>query len=540
MNPWRRLSNGLARVALGVLIVLPWLGLIGTAAGGPIFPVALVGLDPFVWACAGNSVAVAGGVAIGSMVIGVALARITTRWRFWGRVPLAAVACSAMVVPPACGAIGLGRWLERSGMTGLGPGSPTGWGGWLALVWLGLASGVPWVALRTGRVLARIEPAWEDIARSEGATRWRVWWTLLWPIARPASARAAATVFTLALVEPGVPWVLGLRRTLAFQITEAATSPQGATRAATLVFLAIVPAMLGRGLFRAWGRSSPMNLPERRVVRPRRAASARASVFAWLLGVWCLIAWLPTFGLVLAAAESPSNAWIGLVRDAEAVDCLGNSIVVGLAVGLATLGIALSLTARPKTVVDTLDGLRGLPPLAIGVGMLLVPVALLAIAARVESSDTGGPLTAIAALFDPITSPWVVLALALIAVRLPLVVRVASSTSRVPNAAWREVAWTLGATRRRAWWTIAAPRLWPARWRLLLLTTVLAATDSGAALVLAPTSANRTLGPGVVLRAAETGGLSGAAALAACLVAVNVAAFALSARTVARALDRTA
>ena len=42
-----------------------------------------------------------------------------------------------------------------------------------------------------------------------------------WPIVRPAAARAAGIIFLLAIVEPGAPLVLGLRRTLAFQIVDA-------------------------------------------------------------------------------------------------------------------------------------------------------------------------------------------------------------------------------------------------------------------------------------------------------------------------------
>ena len=126
-----------------------------------------------------NSVAVALCVTLGSLVLGIGLARIVVRWRFWGRPVLAALTLAPLVVPPLFGAIGLRRLagaLPASGWLAIG--SPAGWIGW---VWVALASGVPLVALATAAALKRSDPAWEDAARLAGSTDRRTWWQLIWP-----------------------------------------------------------------------------------------------------------------------------------------------------------------------------------------------------------------------------------------------------------------------------------------------------------------------------------------------------------------------
>ncbi len=49
------------------------------------FPAALVVLDPLVWRCVRNSVAVASAVTVGSLVVGTGLGMLLGRRRFWGR-----------------------------------------------------------------------------------------------------------------------------------------------------------------------------------------------------------------------------------------------------------------------------------------------------------------------------------------------------------------------------------------------------------------------------------------------------------------------
>ncbi len=213
------LLRGLGRwagVGLGG-ILLAWLVALGPAAvldrgpGGAVrpslLPAALVVLDPFVWACAGNSVVVAAIVAAGSLILGLALARVVVGWRFWGRMPLASLAIAPLVVPPLFGALGL-RAMLGAAIGGTG-GGLSRWVPWMAWVWVGLAGGVPLVAMASATILARVEPGWGDAARLAGVGPLRVWRKFAWRVVRPDVARAAGTVFALTLVEPARRWCWG-------------------------------------------------------------------------------------------------------------------------------------------------------------------------------------------------------------------------------------------------------------------------------------------------------------------------------------------
>src|SRR5262245_22308796 len=70
-------------VALGPAAVLDR-GTSGTARA-TLIHLALAAWDPFVWDCVRQSVMAALIVATGSWLIGVGLARVVGRWRFWGR-----------------------------------------------------------------------------------------------------------------------------------------------------------------------------------------------------------------------------------------------------------------------------------------------------------------------------------------------------------------------------------------------------------------------------------------------------------------------
>ena len=266
---------------------------------------ALAVWDPFVWDCLWNSVAVAGVVAIGSLALGVGLARVVARWRFWGRTPLAALGFAPVVVPPVFGAIGLRGLLgppEAWPRVAIGGWiSPVDWGGWLGWIWLGLAGGVPLVAMASAHALAQVGPASEDAARLAGGSRRQVWRRLIRPLVRPEAARAAAGVFAWTLLEPGAPLVLGLRRTLSYQAVEAALGPDPFPRAAVLTIAGLVLAAIARLILRSWGGMPAPPSTTALVARRDRAPARRASVFVLALVTWSALGWLPILGLVQAA-----------------------------------------------------------------------------------------------------------------------------------------------------------------------------------------------------------------------------------------------
>ncbi len=571
-----RAAKGLAGawVWLPVLALVP-AGLMDRGPGGEVrfgvFPAASAALDPWVWDCAWNSLAVAAGVTLGARVAGVGLARVAARWRFWGRPPLAVLAAAGLAAPPAFSALGLRDWF------GPPPGDGPDTTGWLLWGWVALAAGTPLVALAAGRALAGVDPAWEDAAALAGATRQGVWRRLLWPVVRPPVAGALAVVFAFTLLEPGAPLALGLRRTLSYQIVEAATDagPGRLARAAVLTLIGVGLAGLARALILAWGGAPTPVIDPRPVSRPERAGRARGLIFAALLAAAGALAVGPLAALVAAALRSPDGsatrtarrAVASLVGDPLCRDALAHSAGLGLAVLGVNLILAKLLASQSSprrdsgpgpgsgltSNTDQAAGWSGVvPPLAVGVGVLVVPwvlTALADLAAPGRGGATAATATAtppwwaggfvwLAAAVDPARTPWVALVWASSAVGLPMLARSASDPSRAPVAEAADAARVYGVGTRQARRLSAGRR---ASWlpTTAVLAWALAASAVAPALVLAPAADTRPAGPAVLALADDPdNGRPRAAALALALTAANLVAFALAARDPAAPLAR--
>lgn len=80
-------------------------------------------------------------------------------------------------------------------------------------VGLGLVQvSIPLATLLCLPAVRRIDPDLERAAATLGARRWRVWWHILVPLARPGMAVGAAIVFLLAVAEFDLPKVVGQGR----------------------------------------------------------------------------------------------------------------------------------------------------------------------------------------------------------------------------------------------------------------------------------------------------------------------------------------
>jgi len=215
-----------------------------------LFPIALMALDPFVWTCFRNSLIFAGVSATSALILGVGLGWIVARRRFWGRAALhGGIAALAAVAPAflALGLVGLlgppygWPWPFSPSGVGFHGASLESWRGlslWVVWVWTSLPGGVALVVIATVSAVERLETSWEDAARLAGAGPFRAWRDVQWPLVRPSVARVTALVFSLALVEPGAPLILGLRRTIAYQIVDSATRPDPFPRIAIWAVIA--------------------------------------------------------------------------------------------------------------------------------------------------------------------------------------------------------------------------------------------------------------------------------------------------------------
>ena len=271
------LRRAIARAAtsvLGLVVLAPLLALVAVAVLdiGPepdslvrvsLFPLVLAAYDPLTWTSLWNSVAVAVTVACGSLILGVALGRIVTRWRFWGRPLLFGLFLAPAVIPPAFTALGLLGLFDPSGpriwkslaRVVVAPGLAERAWPWLVWTWAALIQGVALVLFATTSALRSIDPDREDAARLAGAGSRRIWWSLTWPTVRPSVAAVVNLIFLLTLADPGPPLVLGLRRSLGFQLVFSSIRPDPFPRIAALCLLILAITLAWRRLVQWWGRA---------------------------------------------------------------------------------------------------------------------------------------------------------------------------------------------------------------------------------------------------------------------------------------------
>lgn len=458
----RQLTAWIVGYAIGLAVLIPIGALFAAVILSPsehgvrfsAFPAALVVFDPYLIACVRNSTMLAIGVAAAARLIGVALARITTRRTFWGRRPLTSLAFAPLLVTPLCLAIGiepavdfietqlhhgllfLARFgVDRSGSIGarvdeLARG--------IAIVVMGTIWGAPIVAARGARALRRVEAVWEDAARGMGASRRETRRIAETPLVRPEIARSIALIFTLVLVDPIGPLVFGMRRTIAYRIVRAIDGlwdvPGSASTAAGLAIAAILISTIFRAIAVLYG--GPNATIGSRARRPprTRAGTGEACVIVAVLLVWIAIAWAPlvALGSIAVEVQTADAASTAIERIFARINELANAISTedfragAFATAIAAIGSALigrivaAARIRPKQSNDELAKkhrlialVESLPPLCLGVGIVSTGV----LATSLGSASSG--LRPIARLLDPALTPGPAFVWALVVIGLP-------------------------------------------------------------------------------------------------------------------------
>lgn len=516
-----RWPTRLPRALVGLIVSLPIAALAIAAfvdrgpTGGPrwtLFPSALTLFDPFLRTCVANSLAVAAAVSLGSLALGVVLAHATARRRFWGRPPLTVLAWGPVAIPPVCLALGWkalasGPAIDRS----------LAWE-WAALVATGLIAGVPTVGIACARVLEQIDPAWEDDARLAGARRRTVAGRLVWPLLRAPSFRAAGLVFAASIVEPGAPLVLGLRRTVGYQLIVAVDRSQGASGLAAFALVALAVGLAGRAALAACG-GRWNGLPDRPRVPPRWTPRGLSLAFASALLIWGVAAWLPIGALLKTATAlrpaTGASRWSMFAEVPELRQTVLDTVLLGASASGAALLLALAASGRSERRRAAIPYAQfplfaWVHPLILALGGL-AGVYVLRVLATARGGPPGGRWSDLADRVDPYRAPGVLLILSLAIACYPYLRGSLRTFGRRGPSSRVDIARMLGASRRRAWWDDEGRTLSGRVARSWFAAFAFVATSAGPALVLCPTSEPRPFGRAVVELAATSGSRQAAA-----------------------------
>ena len=261
-----------------------------------------------------NSLLLATVVTVLCNLIAMPLAAISHRYRFRGKAILAALVLSPMVLPPFVGAVGMRQMLGKFGALTmtlqhlgiLGAGHGVNWlrvGGFWAcavLITLGL---YPIAYLNLQAALANIDPAMLEAAENMGGRRWRNFFRITLPLARPGIFAGSTIIFIWAFTELGTPLVLDYPNVVSreiFDMLSAAAggnSFEGSAKVVVVLTISVLAYLIGKNTL---GRQVYAMTSKAAVASvERRLGFLRGLLAALPFAAVIFLALLPHIGVVL-------------------------------------------------------------------------------------------------------------------------------------------------------------------------------------------------------------------------------------------------
>lgn len=400
------------------------------------------------------TLALAVAITLASFLIGMPAAWLLARCTFPGRTPLRVLVAVPFVLPTVVVA---SAFLALLGPRGLVPTSLADTV--LAVVVAGAFYDVSVVVRLVGGLWAHLDPRMEDAARALGASSWRAFREVTWPLLRPAVVSAASVIMLFSVTSFGLVLILGApgQPTLEVEIWRQASVMLDLPAAATLAVIQIVGVTALLVLNARWQERlahAQRLRPAAEVARPPRTRRERVAVAGLATGLALFIG-LPLLALVersLRVGEAyTTRAWAALwegsvtrnVVQAAPAEAIGNSV----AFALATLCVAAPLGLAAALVVGYR---RGWLPRAFD-ALVMLPLGTSAVIVG---------LGFLVALDEPpldLRASIVIVPIAHALIALPFVVRAIAPVVRSIDPRLREAAAMLGAGPRRTWREVDLP-----------------------------------------------------------------------------------
>lgn len=445
---------------LAVFFVWPVAALVARgffdADGFNLSGVSEVMLAPRTWRIVGQTLAQAVVATVVAVVLGVPGAYLLYRCRFPGRRLLRAVVAVPFVLPSVVVGVAFRSMLAETGPLGF-----LGLGESFVAVVAALVFFNYAVVVRTVGVLwSRLDRRITEAARSLGASRTRVWWTVTLPALAPAIASSAALTFLFCASAFGVVLILGgaswgtIETEIWYQTTQLLDLPAAA--ALSILQLVVVAAsLLAADLTRA-RQERALKLAGSPVEHRLRRGDTPAAVLTAVVVLVGLVA--PMATLVWRSLQTASGVGLGNYLALGVADGLPsvwqatlNSLVTAsmASVIALTLGVMVSylLSRRPTSATG-----RRVLRLADAAFMLPLGVSAVTVGFGFLITLNRPPLD--------LRSSWLLIPIAQAIVALPLVVRSLLPTLRAIDPRLHQAAATLGATPARLVATIDAPLAW--------------------------------------------------------------------------------
>ncbi|RLG60001.1 iron ABC transporter permease [Candidatus Geothermarchaeota archaeon] len=417
-----------------------------------------------------NSLMVASMTTIFTTIIGVSLAFIFARYRFFGSNILKIILLVPLLSTPFIGAIGIKRMIGHHGVLNtifydilhILP---------YRIVIDGLAAVVvvqtllfyPIVFLNAYTAMINIDPSLEEQAESLGSSGFNLFRTITLPLATPGIEAGALLVFILSLEDLGTPIVFSgtnAAKLMTYQIFVKMFTPAGYIRedAVTLaLILLIISALIFIVIRKYVSLKRYAMLSKGGIWRPRiKKLSWKVTIFVYLYVIIILFfATLPHVGVTLLAFAGKWSVGIlpdyfsiknfqNVFTDPETLKSITNSLTYSLiaTVIIVVLGVSAAyLVSRKKVAgIELLDTL------------VTIPIALPGIVIA-----TGLLLTYLNTPLTPVISAAPLLIASYSIRKSPFTIRAVFAGLEQTDVELEEVAISIGASKARVFFTITAP-----------------------------------------------------------------------------------
>ena len=412
-----------------------------------------------------NSINLGLAVTLFTTLLSLPLAFLLVRYDFPGKGLLNGLILIPLVLPPFVGAIGMRQLLARFGSINLlllqmgVIDQPIDWlgGGFGGVVLLEVLHLYPIMYLNLAAALANVDPTLEEAAKNMGASGFKLFRTVTFPLMLPGYFAGAIIVFIWAFTDLGTPLVFEYRELISVQIfnmvTDLHQNPMGyafvvAVIVLTLFFFYLSKRLLGGKSYEMMGRGHVAS-----AVRPA-SVSLTVLIYTVVLSISAL-ALIPHLGVVLTSVAGrwflsvlPSEFTIRFYREVFSHDLTLLSIKNSLLLSsLSTIiDIVLGVTIAYLLARKRVPGRNVLDALA------MLPLALpgLVVAFGYVAAFSATPL-------DPRINPVPLLVIAYAVRRLPYMVRAAYAGFQQSSVVLEEAAMNLGASPLKTLYQITFP-----------------------------------------------------------------------------------
>jgi iron(III) transport system permease protein len=412
-----------------------------------------------------NSLFVAGMTVLWATMIAIPLAYLTMRFQFRGAVLIQTLGVLPLVMPAFVGAAALQLIFGRSGAVNLILMENFGFSipvmeGLKGIIFVETLHYFPFILLNLSASLATIDSSMEEAGQNLGASGWRLFRKVIFPLALPGYIAGASLVFIKVFDDLGTPLVLNVTNMLAPQAYLRVTSigiedPIGYVICVILVLFSIA-AMAGSWWFVKRRDYALVSRGGAQAPKRKLTGWQTALAYGWIFGILMLVL-SPHLGILLMSlfkvwSFSVLPEQFTLVHYAtiftDAKQMIWNTILycglaafIDIIIGGAIAYIVIRTTIPGRQILDHLVTVAlAMPGLVLGIGYLRA-------FRGIELPFGAGALTA----------SWVIFVIAYSVRRLPYALRSCMAALTQVHPALEEAAENVGAGRWRTIRKIVIP-----------------------------------------------------------------------------------